>query len=218
MLPNMELLTSLKNVIDPKQLIENFGYIGIFLIVFAESGLFFGFFFPGDSLLLVAGVLAAAGLLNIWILIPLIFLAAILGDQVGYWTGHTFGRRLFKRDDSWLFHKDHVTRSEEFFDRHGNKTILLARFVPIVRTFAPIIAGIGSMRYSTFLTYNLLGGVLWGIGVTLVGYLLGNSVPNIDKYIHYIVIVIILVSFIPVVNHLRASKKGQMAQSLEKKS
>lgn len=203
----MEWITALKDAIDPKLLIEQFGYIGIFTIIFAESGLFFGFFLPGDSLLLIAGVLAAAGLLNIWVLIPLIFIAAVLGDQVGYWMGNKYGRKLFKREDSWLFRKEHVEQSEEFFAKHGARTIILARFVPIVRTFAPIIAGVGDMKYSTFLTYNLIGGMLWGIGITLAGYLLGTSVPNIDKYIHYIVGVIIVLSVIPVAIHIFGKKK-----------
>lgn len=201
----MEFLIELKHAIDPKVLLEQFGYWGLFLIVFAESGLFFGFFLPGDSLLLIAGVLAATGLLNIWILIPLIFIAAILGDQVGYWTGHKFGRRLFNREDSWLFHKDHVKKSEAFFAQHGNKTIILARFVPIVRTFAPIVAGIANMHYSTFLTYNIIGAVIWGIGITVAGYLLGN-IPNIDKYLHIVIGVIILASLIPVISHIRPKK------------
>jgi membrane-associated protein len=202
----MELLHTIKEAIDPHTLIQ-FGYLGLFLIVFAESGLFFGFFLPGDSLLLVAGVAAAAGTFDIRYLVPLIFIAAFLGDQVGYWMGYRFGRALFNREESWLFRKEHVKQSEEFFAKHGNKTIILGRFVPIVRTFAPILAGIGNMPYKTFVTYNFIGAVLWGIGVTLIGYLLGNSVPNIEKYLHYIVGVIILASFVPVIMHLRGEKK-----------
>lgn len=205
----MDFLNQLKDFIDPKFLIEQFSYWGIFLIVFAESGILIGAVFPGDSLLLIAGVAAAAGTLNINLLIPLIFIAAILGDQVGYFTGHKFGRRLFNREDSWLFHKDHVARSEEFFKKHGSKAIILARFVPLVRTFTPILAGIGNMPYKTFVLYNILGGIFWGIGVTLVGYWLGNSIPNIDKYLHYVVIVVIVLSVIPVALHLRGGKKSK---------
>lgn len=202
----MEWLYQIKEAIDPRFLIEQFSYLGIFCIVFAESGLFFGFFLPGDSLLLVAGLFAATGDLNIAILLPLIFVAALLGDQVGYWTGNRFGRKLFNRDDSLFFRKEHVKRSEAFFAEHGNKTIIIARFIPIVRTFAPILAGIGNMPYRTFLLYNFLGALIWGVGVTLLGYLLLGSIPNVEKYLHYIVIAVILVSFIPVIHHLRSKK------------
>ncbi len=201
----MQFLTQIKDFIDPKLLIEQFGYLGIFLIVFAESGLFFGFFLPGDSLLLIAGVLAAGGLLSVWVLIPLVFIAAILGDQIGYWTGSSLGRRLFKRTDSFLFKKEYVERSEQFFAKHGHKTIVLARFVPIVRTFTPILAGVSRMKYTTFVSYNIVGAVLWGIGITLAGYALGN-VPGVDKYLHIIIGVIIVISLVPVLGHLRGKK------------
>mgnify|MGYP000283040244 CR=1 FL=1 len=202
----MEFIHQLKEFIDPHALITNFGYIGLFLIVFAESGLFFGFFLPGDSLLIVAGVLAAAGLLNIWLLVPLVFIAAILGDQVGYWMGNRFGRRLFKRSDSLLFKQEYIEKSEAFFAKHGNKTIILARFVPIVRTFAPILAGVGRMHYSTFFTFNVVGAVLWAIGVTVAGYLLGET---IEPYIEYVVVGIIVLSVIPVILHLFGGRKKQ---------
>ncbi len=205
---DMDLLSSIKHAIDPLVLIEQFGYIGLFLIVFAESGLFFGFFLPGDSLLLIAGTLAATGILNLWILIPIIFIAAFLGDQVGYWTGHKVGRRLFKRQDSWLFKKEYVERSEEFFAKHGHKTIIIGRFVPIVRTFTPILAGIGNMPYPTFFTYNLVGAVLWGIGITLIGYGLGN-IPGVDRYINIIVLVVIVASIVPALIHLRQAKTAK---------
>lgn len=200
----MELLTQW---LDPKLLLEQFGYIGLFAIVFAESGLFFGFFLPGDSLLLIAGILAATGYLKIGILLPLIFVAAFLGDQVGYFTGKQFGRRFFARDSGWLFHKDRITDAEAFFDKHGKKTIVLARFVPIVRTFAPIVAGIANMPYGTFVGYNFVGALVWGIGITMAGYLLGG-IPGIDKYLHYLIGAIIVGSVVPVIGHaLNRSKK-----------
>ena len=197
---SMDIITTLKHAIDPKLLLEQFGYIGLFLVVFAESGLLIGFFLPGDSLLIIAGVLAAAGALKISILIPLIFIAAVAGDQIGYFLGNKFGRKLFKR-----FKKEHIEKSEEFFAQHGKRTIILARFVPVVRAFVPVIAGISNMPYRTYLTYDLIGGVVWGIGITLVGYGLGN-IPNVDKYLHLVIGVIILGSLIPVLNHLRPKK------------
>ncbi len=198
----MSLISTLKETIDPQALIENFGYVGIFLIVFAESGLLLGFFLPGDSLLLVAGALAAVGVLRLWVLLPLIFVAAFLGDQVGYTIGARYGRRLFQRRDSWLFHHRHVERAEQFFARHGNRTIVLARFVPIIRTFAPMLAGIGRMPYRQFVTYNFLGAALWGLGVTLAGYGLGH-VPQLAANINFVVAVIIVLSLLPVISHLR---------------
>jgi membrane-associated protein len=197
----------IRSVLNPETFV-NLGYIAIFLIVFAESGLFFGFFLPGDSLLLVAGVAAAAGQLDIRILIPLIFIAAIAGDQVGYWMGNTYGRKLFDRGNSSLFKKEYITRSEAFFAKYGQKTIILARFVPIVRTFTPILAGVGNMPYPVFLIYNVIGAILWGVGVTLAGYGLANTIPNLDQYLHLIIGVIILLSVVPVVLHfVREQKK-----------
>ena len=201
----MDFVSVLRHSIDPKVLLEQFGYLGLFLIVFAESGLFFGFFLPGDSLLLIAGVLAAAHILNIWIVLPLVAVAAILGNQTGFWMGSKFGRRIFSREDSWLFHKDHVTRSEAFFAKHGSKAVVISRFIPIVRTFTPIVAGIGSMPARTFYLYNVIGTVLWGIGLTLAGYLLGN-IPGINQSIYYIVIAVIIISILPALNHFRPKR------------
>ncbi len=182
---------------DLVALIKAAGYLGLFGIIFAESGLFFGFFFPGDSLLFTAGFLASKGFLNIYFLIVLTFLAAVLGDNVGYWFGKKTGPKIFTRDDSLLFHKDHVTKAEKFFKKYGPKTIIFARFVPIVRTFAPILAGVGKMHYRTFFIYNLVGGALWTISLSLLGYFLGQIVPNIDKYLLPIVALIIIVSALP---------------------
>ena len=166
--------------------------------MFAESGMMIGFFFPGDSLLFTAGVLASADFLNIWFLVPLIFFAAILGDNVGYWIGRKAGEKLFEREDSLFFRKSYAEEAKIFFAEHGTKAIILARFVPVVRTFVPVVAGVGQMTYKRFFFFDLLGGILWGCGVTLAGYFLGASVPNVDKYILPIVGVIIVASIIPV--------------------
>lgn len=188
--------------VDLVTFIKAIGYLGIFGAVFAESGLFIGFFLPGDSLLFTAGFLASQGYFQISILIALSFIGAILGDSFGYAFGRKTGPMLFKREDSLFFHKDHIVRAELFYERHGGKAIILARFIPVVRTFAPIIAGVGKMRYSTFLYYNVTGAVLWGVGVPLTGYFLGSVVPNIDKYIIPIIGLIIVVSVAPVVFHI----------------
>ena len=143
-----------------------------------------GFFLPGDSLLFTAGFIASQNLLNIWILIIGALICAVLGDNVGYTTGHKFGRRLFQKEDSWLFHKKHVVKTQKFYQKYGIKTIVLARFVPIVRTFAPIVAGLGAMHYRTFMFYNLIGGLVWTFGITLLGFFLGKTLPaeQVDKY------------------------------------
>ncbi|HJU80426.1 MAG TPA: VTT domain-containing protein [Acidimicrobiia bacterium] len=184
--------------LDPQNLLVTFGTIGLFLIVFAESGLFFGFFFPGDSLLFTAGLFAAQGTLNLPLILVGCFIAAVAGDQVGYVFGQRVGPALFKRPDSRLFKQEYVERARAFFEKHGPKTIVLARFVPIVRTFAPILAGVGRMQYRTFVSYNLIGGFLWAVGVTLLGYWLGNLIPDIDAYLLPIVALIIALSFIPI--------------------
>jgi membrane-associated protein len=199
----MEFFTQFSNL---EQFIRWGGLLVLFLIVFAESGLLIGFFLPGDSLLFTAGLLAAAGVFNIWILIGALIVAAILGDQVGYWTGHHLGKRLFQREDSRFFKKKYLAQAEKFYEKHGVKTIVLARFIPIVRTFAPIVAGIGSMKYRTFVTYNILGGVLWVVSMVGAGYYLVQLIPGIKDYLHYVIGAIILVSLIPVVIHYAKSK------------
>ncbi len=193
---------SLYSLFDPEQLIAAFGLVGIILIIFAESGLFFGFFLPGDSLLFTAGFLASQGYFSIWILAFGTFFAAVLGDSVGYWFGKKTGPKLFTKEDSFLFKKEYILRAEEFYEKHGKKTIILARFIPIVRTFAPIVAGIGNMNYKVFLKYNIVGGALWAIGLTFLGYFLGRIIPGVDKYIIPIVILILLTSFLPPIIHL----------------
>lgn len=189
----------LKKLLDPEYLIATFGMIGIGAIVFAESGLLIGFFLPGDSLLFTAGILAAAGKLNIAILLPMVFIAAVAGDQVGYMFGRRVGAALYKRPDSRFFKKEHLQKAQAFYERRGASTIVLARFMPFVRTFAPIVAGAANMRYRTFATFNVLGGFLWAIGVTLAGFGLGNAIPDIDKYLLPVIGVIVLASISPMI-------------------
>lgn len=183
-------------------ILPTIGYMGIFAIVFAESGLLIGFFLPGDSLLFTAGFLASQDIFHIGILAVGCFIAAVVGDSVGYIFGKKVGRRIFHKSDSFLFHKDHIIKAERFYEKHGGKTIVLARFVPIIRTFAPIVAGVGRMHYPTFLLYNIIGGLLWAVGLTVAGYLLGNLIPEVDKYLLPIVGVIVLVSILPQSIHI----------------
>ncbi len=180
------------------------GTILLFAIIYAESGLLIGFFLPGDSLLFAAGVLASQGVFSLPVLLVGCFLAAVLGDSTGYLFGRRVGRRLFERGDSRFFHKKNLLRAQTFYEEHGSKTIVLARFIPVVRTFAPIVAGIGDMHYRTFVTYNLVGGLIWAVGVLLAGYFLGHAIPadQIDKYLLPIIILIILISVAPAVYHI----------------
>ena len=185
--------------LDPESLLQSFGALGLFLIIFAESGLFFGFFLPGDSLLFTAGLLSSQDKLPaLPILLVGCFIAAVAGDQVGYLFGRKVGPALFRRPDSRIFKQEYIERSQEFFERHGSKTIVLARFVPVVRTFAPIVAGVGKMRYRTFVTYNVIGGLLWAVGITTLGYVLGDRVPWVEENLELAIFAIIGLSLIPV--------------------
>ena len=192
---------------DLVAIIKTGGYLGLTAIVFAENGLFFGFFLPGDSLLFTAGFLASQGFLNIWTLILLLFIAAVLGDQVGYWFGARVGDRLYARADSRFFKKEHLYRAQKFFTTYGSRAIVLARFMPVVRTFTPIVAGAASMPYRTFVLYNCIGGALWAMGLTSLGYLLGASVPHADRYIFPIVLIIVVLSILPPLYHLARSHR-----------
>ena len=174
------------------------GYPGLFLIVFAESGTVVGFWLPGASLLFTAGLLSAKGLFNPWILIPTVTIAAILGDNAGYWFGNKIGIKLFTRPNSRWFHQDHLRQTQHFYEKHGPKAVVLARFIPIVRSFAPIVAGIASMNYRKFMFYNVFGALAWATGVTFAGYYLGERFPVIQNYITYIVFGIIFVTMLPV--------------------
>ena len=186
--------------------IENLGLLGIFFVVFAESGLFFGFFLPGDSLLFSAGLLASAGYFNIFYLFFGSFLCAILGDSVGYWTGKKLGPKIFSKPSSLFFNKNNLEKTSRFYSKYGKKTVVLARFVPIVRTFAPIMAGAGNMQYKDFIFYNISGGFLWTASMIFGGYFLGNSIPNIDQYVLPITLGIILVSFLPIIKEFFIKK------------
>ncbi len=178
-------------------LIKTFGYYGLFFMTFAESGLFFGFFFPGDSLLFTAGFLASQGFFNIWLLLPLLIVAAVGGDSAGFWTGEKLGDWLLKQKESFLIRKKNLHKAQKFFDKHGGKALILARFVPAVRTFVPIAAGIAKMKYRHFIAYNIIGGLAWATGMTLGGYFLGSVIPNVDKYLLPIIAVIIIASIVP---------------------
>ena len=188
-------------------LIQYVGYPGLFTAVFLESGVFFGFFLPGASMLFTAGLLASQGIFNIWILIPLLTVAAILGDNAGYWFGAKVGYRLFLRPDSRIFRQEHLKRAKEFYDRHGFLAIVLARFIPIIRTFAPIVAGVVRMRYRVFVIYNIAGALLWASGVTFLGFYLGQKIPGIETYLTPIISVIIIVTCIPLVREYFKQRK-----------
>lgn len=185
--------------LEPQHLIAIVGIVGVIAIIFAESGLFFGFFLPGDSLLFTAGLFASQGSLNIWWLVIGSAVAAIAGDSVGYAFGKKVGPALFSREDSFFFHKKHAERARLFYDKHGKKAIVLARFVPIVRTFAPIVAGIGGMAYKTFVSFNVIGGIAWTFLLTLSGYFLGKTFPTIEHYLNYIIVFIIVISLVPII-------------------
>jgi membrane-associated protein len=202
--------------LDPEKILDwlgPFATIGLLLIIFAESGLLIGFFLPGDSLLFTAGLLSSQDKfgLNIWVLLAGCFGAAVLGDQVGYWFGKRVGPSLFNRPNSRLFKQEYVGRTKDFFDKHGPKTIVLARFVPVVRTFAPILAGVAEMQYRVFFRFNIIGGAIWAIGVTGAGYILGSTVPSIDRYLLPIIALIVLGSVIPPFLEWRKHKKENRA-------
>lgn len=187
-------------------------------MVFSESGLLFGFIFPGDSLLITAGLLASRGYLNIFYLIILCIIGAISGDTAGYWIGRKAGRRLFKRKDSLFFHKKNLVKAQNFYEKHGGKTIVLARFMPFIRTFAPIVAGIGKMDYPRFLFFNVFGGVFWVLATTLLGYFLGSKVPGADKYFHILILAVIFVSVLPSAIHFWKEYKKDIKKLVKEKT
>jgi membrane-associated protein len=187
------------------------GYVVLVAIVFTETGLLIGFFLPGDSLLITAGLVAATGVLDIWWLNVLLIAAAIVGDSVGYAIGYRAGPRIFTREQSLLFRPSHIERTRQFYERHGAKTIVIARFVPIVRTFAPVVAGVGQMEYRRFLLYNVAGGVGWVTSMTWAGYLLGQTIPNIGDHIHVVVVIVIVLSLIPIAVELYKERRRRSA-------
>ncbi len=186
------------------------GYLILFLIVFAETGLFFGFFLPGDSLLITAGLFAAGGKLDIIILNATLIAAAILGDSVGYWFGHRIGKGLFEKKKSRIFKKKHLLKAKAFYEKHGGKTIVIARFMPLIRTFAPIVAGATDMHYRKFVFFNVIGGILWVLSMTLIGYFIGSTIPNVEQNIGVLVIVVVVVSLVPgLIEYVRQRKVGE---------
>jgi membrane-associated protein len=194
----MDSLTGLlHSLYDVEGLIRWGGMAMLVAIVFAETGLMVGFFLPGDSLLVTAGVFAAAGHLDILQLLGLVSIAAVVGDQLGYYIGYKTGPRIFRRKDSLLFRREHLLRAKHFYEKHGGKTIILARFMPIVRTFAPVVAGVGEMEYRRFVTFNVVGGVAWVFSMSLLGYSLGHAIPDIDRHIHLVIAVVIFLSILP---------------------
>jgi membrane-associated protein len=197
----------LLDALDPEKLIETFGTIGVCAIVFAESGLFFGFFLPGDSLLVMAGVLSSKGdyLPGLPILLPLLFVSAAAGDQVGYLFGRRVGPALFSRPDSRVFKQKHLQHAQDYFEKQGSKAIVLARFVPVVRTFCPIVAGVSKMPYRTFVTFNLIGALVWACGVTTLGYLVGEA---LEDYITFVIIGVVVLSLVPIVLEVRKHRSA----------
>lgn len=206
---------------DLVDLIIGLGIFAVIVVIFAESGLLIGFFLPGDSLLFTAGALYATGILpgnvpiNIHLFIVMLFIAAVLGDSVGYWFGRKAGPRIFKKPDAKIFKQVHIQNAQNFYEKHGGKTIIMARFVPIVRTFAPIVAGVGKMEYKKFLTYNIVGGFLWTFGLTYLGYFAGKAIiaagVDIDSVILPIIALIVLISILPPAIHILKEKKNRDA-------
>ena len=188
-----------EQIYDVRGLVQTVGYIGLVIIIFSETGLLAGFFLPGDSLLVTAGLFAAKGDMNILLLNLLLIPAAVIGDAVGYWIGHKAGPHLFKKEQSLFFRKDYLIKTHEFYEKYGGVTIILARFMPIIRTFAPTVAGIAQMKYFDFFKYNVFGGILWVSGMTLLGYFLGNVIPDIDKHIEKVIVIIVFLSISPAI-------------------
>jgi membrane-associated protein len=187
------------------------GYAVLFAIVFTETGLLVGLFLPGDSLLVIAGLVAAAGGLNVWVLMGLLTVAAVAGDSTGYAIGHRAGPLLFRREQSLVFNPRHLVRTRDFYARYGAKTIVIARFVPIIRTFAPVVAGIGQMEYRRFLFYNVAGGLGWVILMTSAGYLLGRTIPSIGSYVHIVAGVVIVLSLVPIATEVARERRRRSA-------
>lgn len=205
----------LSRLYDVEAIIGWGGMAMICAIVFAETGLMVGFFLPGDSLLVTAGVFAAAGHLDVYSMLILVSLCAVVGDQLGYFIGRKTGPALFTREDSLLFKRSHVLRAQAFYEKYGAKTIVIARFVPVVRTFAPVVAGVGQMNYRRFVSYNVFGGVLWVATMVLTGYLIGTAVPEINKQIHTVIAVVIFLSILPAIIELVRARRGGKKSSID---
>lgn len=229
----MDWLTDLLHYLNPKVLIDtllgifgNWVYLALWFVIFAETGLAVGFFLPGDSLLVVSGLFAAAGKLNVWLVLGAFFLGSVLGDNTGYWTGRMMGKTLFNRESSKIFKPSRVEKAHTFFEKYGPKTVILARFVPIVRTFAPIVIGAAEMRYRTFFIYSILGGLLWINSMVLAGYFLGGVIERalgikLEDHIEKVVIVVVFLSLLPPIVEFikhRYSKKQEAADAVESKA
>lgn len=206
-------------MLDFNSLIQNSGALaGLLLIgaiVFAESGLLIGFFLPGDTLLFGAGLAASQGKFSLAALIITVVLAAIIGDNVGYSIGRRTGTRIFKKEQGILFRREHIERAQNFYEKHGGKTIIIARFVPVVRTFAPVVAGIGKMPRSRFMFFNVFGGVLWGTLMPVLGYLLGKRIPHLDKYIEYVLVGVVVISIMLAMLHVLKDKETRVLLALK---
>lgn len=203
-------LEFLHRIRDVQGLIQWGGTIGITAIIFAETGLLIGFFLPGDSLLVTAGLLASKGLFDVYLLGLVLSVASILGNSVGYYVGKVTGPRLFTREDSLLFNKRHLHRAHEFYQRHGGKTIVLARFMPIIRTFVPVVAGMAQMEYRRYTLYNVIGGLLWIWAMLFIGYFLGRYIPGVDRHIELVIVIVIFLSLLPgLIGWLRARRGTQ---------
>lgn len=202
---------------DVRGLVQTGGYLALIAIIFSETGLLVGFFLPGDSLLVTAGLFAAKGDLNIAILLGTLSVAAVVGDAVGYAIGRKAGQTLYARPNSRLFKRQHLMRAKAFYDKYGGKTIIIARFVPIVRTFAPTVAGAAEMPYRRFALFNIIGGIGWIFSMTLLGFFLGKQIPDIDKKIHYVIVIVVFISFLPAVFEIwrerSAQKKSQATEN-----
>jgi membrane-associated protein len=206
----LDLIESAYRVLtDVQGLIQWGGTLLVCVIIFTETGLFVGFFLPGDSLLVTAGIFAAAGHLSLASLLTFGSICAVVGDQVGYIIGRKAGMALYRREDSFFFRKNHLERAHEFYEKYGGKTIVLARFIPIVRTFAPAVAGAASMNYRRFVSYNVFGGILWVCSMVLLGYSLGSAIPDIDKHIHLVIIIVVFLSILPpIIEALRHRRRS----------
>lgn len=200
----------MNSLLDPSHLVKTFGYLGIFITIFLESGVVFGFFLPGDSLLFAAGLLASQHYLSVIGVIVAAVAGAILGNNAGYYTGKKAGPSLFTRKNSRLFSTQRVAQAHEFFEQKGGQALVLARFIPAVRTFVPIVAGVGKMDYRHFFKFNALGGLIWGISMPVLGYSLGKTVPSIDRYILPAIFAIVVISALPVLAHYIKSRKREV--------
>jgi membrane-associated protein len=197
---------------DIHVLVRSAGLFGLMAIIFSETGLLAGFFLPGDSLLVSAGLFAATGDLRMYELLPLLTLAAICGNSLGYFIGRSTGPRIFNRENSLLFNKKHAMRAHEFYEKHGRMTIVLAQFMPIIRTFSPVVAGVGGMEFRNFIKYNAVGAVLWVWSMLGIGYFLGNYIPGVDQHIEVVVVIVVFISILPgLIGSYRARRKNRLS-------